>query len=368
MRKKLPSLFIVLFVMLSAAAQKQNPLRIGVVGLTHTHVHWIFASEKRGEITIAGIVESNKELAQRYAEQYHFPMSNIYATVEELINAQHPEAVAAFGTIAEHINVVETCAPLGIHVMVEKPLSLNRKQARRMKELATKYKIHLLVNYETSWYPTVHKANDFLLADSVGALVQLIIRDGHRGPKEIGVNKEFLDWLTDPAQNGGGAITDFGCYGANIATWMLRGKRPLRVTAVTQQLQPQNNPLVDDEATILLAYDNCKVTIQASWNWPVGRKDMEVYGRKGVLYADNRYELRLRIANGYDGFTETKTMLAELSPPFDDPFSYFTAVIRKQVIMQPYDLSSIENNILVMEILDAARKSAKKGKTIRLKK
>jgi predicted dehydrogenase len=359
--------FIFLLFISPASAQKQNPLRIGVIGLTHTHVHWIFGSEKRGEITIAGIVETNKELAQRYAQQYQFPMSKVYTTIEELINAQHPEAVAAFGTIAEHVKVVETCAPLGIHVMVEKPLSLNMKQAQRMQSLAAKYKIHLMVNYETTWYPTVHKANELLLADSVGNLVQLIIRDGHRGPKEIGINKEFLDWLIDPAQNGGGAITDFGCYGANIATWMLRGKRPVSVTAVTQQMQPKNNPLVDDEATIILTYDNCKVTIQASWNWPIGRKDMEVYGRKGVIYADNRYDLRLRIAKGYDGFTETKMKLPEQSPPFDDPFAFFAAVIRKEVIMQPHDLSSIENNILVMEILDAARKSAKTGKTVRLK-
>ena len=142
----------------------------------------------------------------------------------------------------------------------------------------------------------------------------------------------------------------------------------MSVTAVTQQLQPQNNPLVDDEATIILTYDNCKVTIQPSWNWPIGRKDMEVYGRKAVIYADNNNELRLRIAKGYDGFTETNMKLPEMSPPFDDPFAYFAAVIRKQIIVQPYDLSSLENNILVMEILDAARKSARTGKTVTLKK
>ncbi len=181
------------------------------------------------------------------------------------------------------------------------------------------------------------------------------------------MNKEFLDWLTDPAQNGGGAITDFGCYGANIATWLLKGKRPLTVTAITQQLQRQNNPFVDDEATIILTYDDGKVTIQPSWNWPIGRKDMELYGRRGVVYADNRNDLRMRMAKGYDGFIETVFKLPEPSSPYDDPFSYLKAVIRKEIILQPYDLSSFENNLLVMEILDAARQSAKTGKTIRLK-
>ncbi|HOZ68951.1 MAG TPA: Gfo/Idh/MocA family oxidoreductase [Chitinophagaceae bacterium] len=368
MMKSLHLLFILVVSLNAVKAQTSAPLHIGVIGLTHTHVHWIFNSEKRGEITIAGIVEPNKELAMRYAQQYQFPLSKLYNSIEELVTAQKPEAVAAFGTIAEHLKVVETCAPLGIHVMVEKPLALNVKEAIKMQSLAARYNIHLLVNYETTWYPTVHKADELLQADSVGSLVQLIIRDGHRGPKEIGVNKEFLDWLIDPVQNGGGAITDFGCYGANIATWMLRGKRPLSVTAVTQQLQRQNNPLVDDEATIILLYEDCKVIIQPSWNWPIGRKDMEVYGRRGVIYADNRHDLRVRMAKGYDGFTETTERLPEQAAPYDDPFAFFAAVIKKKVVMQPYDLSSFENNLLVMEILDAARKSAKSGKTVKLKK
>jgi hypothetical protein len=46
-----------------------------------------------------------------------------------------------------------------------------------------------------------------------------VVNDGHRGPNKAGLNKEFLDRFTDPVQNGCGAITDFGCYGANIAAW-----------------------------------------------------------------------------------------------------------------------------------------------------
>lgn len=348
-------------------SQKNGPVRIGIIGLTHTHVHWIFNSAKRGKITIVGIVEPDEQLAIRYAKQYKFPMEKLYKNIAEMLQHEDPEGVAAFGTIAEHLQVVEACAPKGIHVMVEKPLAIDIRQAKKMQALAEKYNIDLLVNYETSWYPTVQKAKTLLGSDSIGSLVQIIIRDGHRGPKNIGVNSEFLNWLTDPKQNGGGAIMDFGCYGANIATWMLNGKRPQTVTAVTQQLQKENNPLVDDESTIILTYDNCKVTIQASWNWPIGRKDMEVYGRKGVIYADNRNSLRVRIAKGYDGYDETTAVLNEMDAPHDDPFTFFAAVIRKQISIPDYDLSSLENGLLVQEILDAARLSSETGKTVKLK-
>lgn len=347
---------------------QNKPLRLGVIGLTHTHVHWILGRPADDKVVIAGIVESNTDLARRYMQQHNLPMNLVYATMDELIEKAKPDAVAAFGTIEEHLGVVEKFAPLGIHVMVEKPLAVNMEHARKMEDLSKKHGIHLLTNYETTWYPTVHTANDWLKKDSIGNLTQLIIRDGHRGPLKIGINVEFLEWLTDPVKNGGGAITDFGCYGANIATWMMNGERPLQVIGVTQQLQEENNPKVDDESTIILVYKNAKATIQASWNWPIGRKDMEVYGRKGVIYADNRNDLRKRMAVGYDGFFETSSKLNERPSPYHDPFAHFGAVIRKEIVIPPFDLSSLENNMIVMEILDAASKSAAEGKPVQLKK
>lgn len=364
-----PILFLLLFsltVNMPANCQ-EKPLRVGVVGLTHTHVHWILGRPKDDKIAIVGIVEPNKDLALRYTQQHGYTMDLVFSTLDEMIEKTKPEAVTAFGTIYEHLAIVEKCAPLGIHVMVEKPLAVNMKHARKMEALAIKHKIQLLTNYETSWYPTVHKANELLKSDRIGRLSQLIIRDGHRGPLKIGVNKEFLDWLTDPVQNGGGALTDFGCYGANIATWILNGERPVSVTAVTQQLQKENNPRVEDESTIILTYKKAKATIQASWNWPMGRKDMEVYGTTGAIYADNRNTLRIKIAEGYDGYNETSQILEELPTPHNDPFSLFASVIRKEIVLPSYDLSSLENNMLVVEILDAARLSAKKGRSIKLK-
>ena len=362
-------LIIIIMIMNSVAVFAQKaPLRVGVVGLTHTHVHWILGREGRTDIKIVGIVERNRELAQRYAKEHGYSMDIVFNTMEEMIAATKPEAVTAFGTIYEHLAVVQTCAPKGIHVMVEKPLAVSLDHARQMAALAKKHRIQLLTNYETTWYPTTHQAYEVLKKGTVGELSQVIVRDGHRGPKKIGVNQEFLDWLTDPVQNGGGALMDFGCYGVNLMTWLQDGKKPTTVTAVTQQLQPENNPNVDDEATIILTYEKAKATIQASWNWPMGRKDMEIYGQKGAIYADNRQNLRVRQAEGYDKYQEELFKLEERQAPYDDPFSLLAAVIRNEITLKPYDLSSLENNLVVMEILEAARQSAKTNRTVKLNK
>ncbi len=345
-----------------------EPLKIGVAGLSHSHVHGILGRENIGDIEIVGIAEPNRELAQRFADRYGFSMDLVYDSLEEMIAATHPEAVTAFGSIYDHLKVMETCAPKGIHVMVEKPLAVSMDHAKKMKALAEKYQIHLLTNYETTWYPTNHEAKQLLDNGKIGELRKVIVRDGHRGPVKIGVNKEFLDWLQDPVLNGGGAITDFGCYGANLMTWLKKGQKPISVTAVTQQLQSENNPKVDDDATIVLTYDDSMAILEPSWNWPIGRKDMEIYGLTGAIFADNRNTLRVRMAEGYDGFQEEKMDLEERPNPYNDPFSLLAAVIRGKVKLNPSDLTALENNMTVVEILEAAKESAQKGKTITLKK
>ncbi|MFM9908824.1 MAG: Gfo/Idh/MocA family protein [Chitinophagaceae bacterium] len=354
-----------LFCITASAQTKPQPLKIGIAGLTHTHVHWLLGRQKADDIQIVGIVEPNKELAERYTKQHGYSMSIVYNTMEEMIVATKPEAVCAFGTIYDHLKVVETCAPLGIHVMVEKPLAVSWDHAMKMKQLAAKHQIHLLTNYETTWHPSNHLAYEMVKKDSIGTIRKIVVHDGHKGPKEIGVNKEFLDWLTDPVLNGGGAITDFGCYGANLVTWLSNGEKPISVFAITQTLKPDVYPKVDDEATIVVEYKNRQAIIQASWNWPVSRKDMEVYGVHGYFICENRNDVRFKIT---EEATEQKLKLEERPYPFNDPFALFAAVIRKQITLPAYDLSSLENNMLVMEILEAAKKSAKTGKRIYLKR
>jgi predicted dehydrogenase len=240
--------------------------------------------------------------------------------------------------------------------MVEKPLAVSLDHAKQMQALATQYGIHLLTNYETTWYASNHKA--FEMLDSIGEFRKLVVHDGHQGPKEIGVNKEFLAWLTDSVKNGGGAVMDFGCYGANLLTWLMKGKRPSAVFAITQQIKPDIYPNVDDEATILVAYPKLQGIIQASWNWPYNRKDMEVYGSKGYMLAD-RNGLKIMTIS-----TKERSIASSLQPPYNDPFSYFAAVVRGTIKVAPTDLSSLENNMIVIEILDAAKRSAKEGKMI----
>ncbi len=349
-----------------AQAAGYKPVRIAVAGITHGHAGFILGRKPKPDIDLVGVYEPNTDLARRSAKDFGIDPNLFYTDMEKMLNTVKPEAVVAFGSIYEHMAVVEGCAPRGIHVMVEKPLATNMAHATKMKELAIKNNIHLLTDYETSWYPSTEKVYQ-LVNDSnyMGNIKKVVIHDGHKGPREIGVSKEFFEWLTDPVQNGGGALIDFGCYGANLMTYLMRGEQPVSVTAITQQFKPAIYPKVDDEATIVVSYPSSQCIIQASWNWPFGRKDMEVYGETGYAIAVNNKTLRLR--NKESEPERSVQVTAMEMKVYEDPISYFADVIREKIKVPEHGTYALENNVMVVKILEAARESAKTGKTVLLK-
>jgi predicted dehydrogenase len=344
-------------------AQPESPLRVGIVGLVHGHVHGFLGQFRHSpEIEIVGIAEPDARLLSQAGTRYSFDQAQLFADLEDMLVKTHPQAVLVYTNTYDHRRVVEICARHAVHVMMEKPLAVNFADALAIEKAAREAKIHVMVNYETSWYASNRAAYDLVHQHAIGDVRKVVVHDGHYGPKEIGVEPEFLNWLTDPKLNGGGALFDFGCYGADLMTWLMDDQRPESVTAVTQQLKPDIYARVDDEATIILTYPKAQAIIQASWNWPFDRKDMEVYGQTGYVITVKKDGLRVR-RPGKDS-REEPIAAKPLPAPYDNELSYLRAVILKGA--KPDDLSSLETNVIVTEILDAARHSAAEGKTVRL--
>jgi predicted dehydrogenase len=351
----------------SPNAKNSALLRVGIVGLVHGHVEGFFQQSLHNpEIEIVGIAEPDAQLASRYAAQYHFDRALLSADLEEMLKRAHPQAVLVYTNTYDHRRVVEICARHGIPVMMEKPLAVTFEDAMAIKKAAELGKIQVLVNYETTWYRSNRAAYDLVHDKAIGEVRKVVVHDGHSGPKEVGVSPEFLSWLTDPKLNGAGALFDFGCYGADLMTWLMEGQRPETVTAVTQQIKPDIYPRVDDEATIVLTYPKAQAIVQASWNWPFDRKDMEVYGQKGYVITVRRNDIRVRRSGNLDQPDSHEEQIAAkpLPPPYDNSLSHLKAVIMDG--MKPDGPSSLEINLTVMEILDAARRSAASGKTMHL--
>jgi len=340
-----------------------NRTRIAVAGMDHGHVYWILRKLERHDVEFVGFYDADPELSARYASEFGINPDIVYNDLDTMLDEVEPEGAVAFSSIFHHLEAVEACAPRGIHVMVEKPLAVSMEHATQMKSLAEQHGIHLLTNYETTWYASNHEVYRMVCAGQLGEIRKLTVRDGHFGPQEIGCGPEFLAWLTDPVLNGGGAIIDFGCYGANLSTWLMNNQRPTSVTAITQTHKPDVYPKVDDDSVIILTYPGMQAVVQGSWNWTLPIKDMEVFGSTGYAHAVDRTTLRYKT----DGDDAIQTITLDSRPsPHDDPFSYFGAVIRGEIAVTDDDLYGLTNNMIVVEILDAARESARTGQRIEL--
>jgi predicted dehydrogenase len=342
------------------AQESTAPLRLAIAGLVHGHVAgFLRGALTRQDVRIVGVFDPDAALLRSYAERLKLAEGLTFTSLDAMLDKTKPEAVAAFTNTLDHTAVVEAAAARRIHVMMEKPLAVDNAHARRMQLAAAQGNIQVFVNYETTWYPSLGGVWKFFKEQKdAGGIRKMVALDGHSGPKAINVQPEFLDWLSDPVRNGAGALFDFGCYGANMMTWLMENARPTAVTAVTQQLQPSVYPRVDDEATIVVEYPTAQGIIQASWNWPYNRKDLEVYGERGRAIAVGANGLRLALANQ----TEAGVTPDPLAADERDSISHLIAVARGT--RRPNALSSLENNMIVTEILAAARESAKSGRRV----
>ncbi len=350
-------------MLVAQAQEKKPPVRVAVVGLSHDHANGFFPRlRERPDVVLAGVVETNRALIAMYSRRFNLSSNLFFTSLDDLFAHTQVQAVATFTSTFEHRAVVERCAQEHVAVMMEKPLAVNLEHARAIEATAKRGSIQVFVNYETTWYPGNRAAYEIVHdRNEVGELRRMVVHDGHRGPKEIGCSEYFLAWLTDPVLNGGGALNDFGCYGADLATWFMDGQRPVSVQALTQHLKPDVYPKVEDEATVVVTYPKAQAILQASWNWPFDRKDMEIYGRTGYVLVPSANLLRVRRANE----KEIEITPAALAGPAADPISYLVAVARKEIV--PSGLSSLSVNLTVVEILDAAHESARTGKRVDFK-
>jgi predicted dehydrogenase len=346
-------------------AQEPPPLRVAIVGLVHDHVAGFLAQLPRHhEVELVGIAEPSSALVAKYEKKNSLPHELFFPSTEAMIEARHPQALLVYTSIADHRKAIEIAGKYGLAVMVEKPLTISLDDALAIRRIASERHIQVLVNYETTWYASNRAAYNEVENGHLGPIRRVVVHDGHEGPKEIGVSPEFLAWLTDPVQNGAGALYDFGCYGVDLMTWLMHGETPLSVTAVVNHDKPEIYPKVDDDSTIVLEYPKAQAVIQGSWNWPFSRKDMEVYGATGYVITVANDGLRTRLK--HDSTEKTST-----APPLpaneSTSLTYLVAVMRGQIAAKG-DLSALDTNVVAMQILDAARTSARTGKAVRLMK
>jgi predicted dehydrogenase len=350
-----------LLLALAAGSLRAQEYKIAVIGLVHSHVWGHLQTMVEGKSAkLVGVAEPNHELTAE-AEKMGVAHNLIYTDYNRMLEETKPDLVWAFVENNRHLEVAKACATRHINIIFEKPLAATLDQAKQIKALAEKYSVLVMTNYQMAWWPSNYIAKTTIDRGDIGKVWRLHGIVGHSGPGSEGVrNKYFFDWLTDPEKNGGGALMDFGCYNALWSLWYL-GK-PETVFATVNHLRPERFPRVEDNADLILHYDNAVGIFEGSWDLPRSYQDLELFGwgqngQRGSLYMSQKsVELR-------KGKNVEQVALTPLGQDASEPIAYMVSRMKAK---RPVEgLTAIDINLDVIHIIDLAKKSVKSGRAER---
>jgi predicted dehydrogenase len=341
--------------------------RAAVIGLVHAHEGSYLPRMTRSEqIKLVGIAETIPELVQQAKEQQGAKDVPFFDDYRKMLDETKPDFVWAFVENNRHMEILKECAPRHIHVIYEKPLASTYKDALAMVELAKKYNVKVMCNYQMAWWPANQIARAEVDKGIVGKPWRLHGIVGHGGPGSTGPGKYFFDWLTDPAKNGGGALMDFGCYNALWSLWYMG--RPESVYAEAIHLRPETFPKVEDSATMVLKYKAGINIFEGSWDLPRSFQDLEIFGsttapdgnltRASIYMTQQKVELR-------SGRDTRELPLTPLPPEKADPIALMVDAIRNHKPIE--GITALDINVGVVEIIEAAKESIRTGRAVKLK-
>ena len=352
---------------LAALPALAQPYKVAVIGLIHSHEGSYLPRMTRSEqIKLVGIAETIPELVQQAKERQGAKDIPFFDDYRKMLDETKPDFVWAFVENNRHLEILKECAPRHIHVIYEKPLASTYKDALAMADLARKYNVKVMCNYQMAWWPANQIARDEVEKGAVGKPWRLHGIVGHGGPGSTGPGKYFFDWLTDPVKNGAGALMDFGCYNALWSLWYMG--RPESVYADAIHLRPETFPKVEDSATMVFKYKNGISVFEGSWDLPRSFQDLEIFGstagpdgsltRGSIYMTQQKVELR--------SGRETRDLpLAPLAAEKADPISFMVDAIRNNKPIE--GITALDINVGVVEIIEAAKESIRTGRAVKLK-
>src|SRR4030095_10927032 len=101
-----------------------------------------------------GVFDPDVTLQRKYAERNGFADSVLFSDLAAMLDRTKPGAGGTFTNTLDHPVVVEAAAARHIDVMMEKPLAVSIEHAQRIRGAAERSGIDVLVNFETTWYPS----------------------------------------------------------------------------------------------------------------------------------------------------------------------------------------------------------------------
>lgn len=345
---------------------------IGVGGISVNHINNYIAHPN---VELVAFCDINPETLERRGKEYG--VTALYADFNEMLRDMPDIDIVSVCTW-NNAHAPATIAALnaGKHVLCEKPMAMNAKEAEEMQAAALKNKKILQVGFVRRFANDCAVVEDFVKAGNLGELyyarAAYVRRNGNPG-----------GWFGDKKRSGGGPLIDLGVHVIDLVRYLLGNPKPVAVSGVTfNKLGNRSNIKtpkeymatgasdkdvcdVEDMAVALIRFDNgTALNLQAGFSLNIAKDEnsIELFGTKGGVKLDPEFKLYTEM----NDYMANVTLAADTEFAFADAFKNELYAFVDSVLNGTPVKAPAEDGVTLMRILDAVYESAATGKEVRI--
>jgi predicted dehydrogenase len=347
-------------------------IRLGIIGL-HNHYHIYpmadYLAKGTPGLQLVSVYDERSAQAEKFAKQYSVP--EVHKSRESLLENSGIDAVLIMSDTASHREDLIACAKHQKHVLLDKPIALNVKEAAEMVQVAGEAGILFQMAYLIRYLPAYKKARQLICDGVIGR--PLTMKIGIRCPLQfIRDNPDATEpgWYTDPKRGGAGGFMDHGIHYSDTLRFLL-GSEAVEVFGKVAKLT--DHPItVDDYGVCIVTTDRKEiVTIESTWHAPAwyapltSQEECLIVGSEGEIHIHYQKSPQLEVSGKQGTGREYYDWLGEerYEICYRDVLIDFAAAIRSG---QEPSVSGKDGKA-ALEIIEAAYRSSDSGAVVSLK-
>ncbi|MFK8005358.1 MAG: Gfo/Idh/MocA family protein [Saprospiraceae bacterium] len=247
-----------------------------------------------GEIElVCGAFSSNPKKSKLSGADLYLPKDRVYGSYEEMIKkeAQLPpgermDFISIVTPNHMHFGPAKMALENGFHVVCDKPITFNMKEAKSLQKLVEKTGLIFALTHNYTGYPMVKQAKSMIAKNKIGKVRKVVVEypQGWLSTFVEGSDQKQAAWRTDPKRSGiAGAMGDIGTHAENLAEYVT-GLKIKKMCADLSILV--DGRLLDDDGNVLLEFDNGAKGILSASQISAGEENnlrIRVYGEKAGL-------------------------------------------------------------------------------------
>lgn len=374
----------------------KRKLRMGMVGggldAFIGAVHRKAASMDGAVELVCGAFSSSAEKSKAAGEALGIHPHRCYGSFAEMIRKEknlpgdmRMDFVSIVTPNHVHLAPARMALQHGFHVIMDKPMTLNFREARSLQKVVKQSKLLFALTHTYTGYPMVKEARELVAAGKLGTIRKVYAEytQGWLSTPLEKTGQKQASWRTDPKRSGpAGAVGDIGTHAANLAEYITGN----RITAVCAQLNKVvKGRKLDDDAAMLVEFDNEASGVLVATQVAAGEENnltIRVYGELGGLEW-HQEEPNTLVVKWLDRPREVyRTGFDYLSPaartntrtPSGHPEGYieafanlyvnFCKAVREYKPGKPataFDFPSVDDGVRGMAFIEAAVKSSRSG-------